>query len=176
VGTYSAIAAVDEAFSRFVREQDLAAPPYPPLVSVEEAKARVAAVEPEARVHETVHATVEHSHLALAIKVSRLVPGPVYTQLDVWLSRFGPLAHLAWETVAKPRAEPVFGPTAPNERVGRVEVAVRGWLEAAGVRVVPFEEARRLVVVADDPFYPGESYDMTVFEALFGMGYPEKQR
>jgi len=174
---YAAIPAVDEAFRRWVREEDPPAGLIPDSVSLEALRAAVEAVEPEARVHPIVTPAVEHSALAAAVKVTKLVPGPLYTQLDIYVSSFGRLAHVVWESRAtKQQPDPTLAATAPNERAARVEAAVRRWLEEAGLALVALDEARREVTVTDDSFYDGESYDITVFEVLFGMGYPARQR
>ncbi len=174
---YSAVPSIDEAFTRWVREEDPPEGLIPSSVSLDALKAAVAAVEPEARVHPIVSPVVEHSALAAAVKVTKLVPGPLYTQLDVYVSSFGPLAHLVWESrVAKEDPDPALSAAAPNDGAAGVETAARRWLESAGLALVPLAEARRVVTVTDDSFYDGESYDITVFEVLFGMGYPERQR
>lgn len=175
--SYSPISEVDEGFRRWVREEDPPAGLLPASVTLEALRAAVEAAEPEARVHPIVTPAVEHSALAAAVKVTKLVPGPLYTQLDVHVSSFGRLAHVVWESRAtKEQPDPTLAATAPNERAARVEAAVRRWLDAAGLALVTLDEARRVVTVTDDPFYDGESYDITVFEVLFGMGYPERQR
>ena len=179
---YSDLPAVEEAFARWVLEED---PPlaslYPPALAPAALEGALAALDPETRVHPIVDATVEHSAPALAVKATRLFPGGalLYAQLDVHLSRFGRAALLRWEwRRSKAELAPTFGaaPPLPSPRADALQAAAARLLEAAGVPIVPASEAERVVRVTDDPRYEGEYYEIKVFEALWGMGYPERQR
>jgi hypothetical protein len=97
----------------------------------------------------------------------------------VHLSRFGRLALLGWEwRRTRDEPEPALGegPPAAGARARAFAGSVHRVLEIAGVPAVPWSEARRVVRVSDDPRYEGAYYEISVFEALFGMGYPERQR
>lgn len=178
---YSDLAPVDEAFGRWVHEQDPAAPLYPPALSQEPLKRAIEALDPDVRVHPTLDAIYEHCALRLAAKATKLfAPGLLlYAELDVHLSSFGRVGLVAWEwRRSKEEKEPSRGeaPPAASERAEKLAAGVRKLLADAGVALVPLAEAEREVRVKDDPLYEGEYYDIKVFEALFGMGYPERQR
>jgi hypothetical protein len=179
MGKYSDDAAVDAAIGAWVREEEQPAAPHAPALALAPLKRAIEALDPDARVHETVHATFEHCALRLAVKATKLAPGLLYAELGVHLSRSGPLAHVAWEwRRSKDEAEPSRGelPPGATDRARALDAGVRDLLRKAGETLVPLAEARREVRVADDPLYEGAYYDITVFEVLFGMGYPERQR
>jgi hypothetical protein len=176
---YSDVPAIDEAVRRWVFEQDPPPGLYPPELSFAALKRAIEALDPDVRVHETVHAAFEHSALRLAAKATQLVPGVLYAELDVHLSRHGKLGLVAWEwRTRKDELDPTRAedPPAASDRTRALAAAARELLVKAGVTLVPLAEARREVRVDDDPLYEGAYYDITVFEVLFGMGYPERQR
>ncbi len=176
---YSDITAVDAAFARWVAEEDPPGELYPPALDFATLKRSIEALDPAVKVVHTVHATVELSFLVLAVKATKLVPDVAYAQLNVFLSRLGRLALVEWEwrpRGAKEGAEPLRGGSGPPGAPAALEAGVAKLLAMSGVDLVPGAEARRLVRVANDPRYGGEYYEITVFEALFGMGYPERQR
>jgi hypothetical protein len=176
MATYSTIPAVDAAIRLFVREEDPPADPHAER-DFEALRRAIAAADPCARVLPMAVPEYELSRAALAVKATRLVPGVLYAQLDVFVAGAAPLATLAWEWKGTAALrEPTIGPAAPSERAAALEAAVRRVLGAAGLELVPFEEAQRVVRVDDDPHYNGAYYEIKVFEMLFGMGYPERQR
>ena len=88
-----------------------------------------------------------------------------------------PLACLRWEfRRSAAEREPTFAGRPPDGRLEDIASAAERVLAERGLAVVPFEECERILKVTDDPFYPGEYYEIRVFETLFGMGYPERQR
>lgn len=182
---YSSIAAVDAAIARFVREEDPPGDPHPGLGpgGVEDLARALAALDPDVRVVPVVLPEYELSKAALAAKATRIVAGAgvLYAQLDIFIAGAAPLAYLAWQwkrTAAEKEpsrgSDPPFIRSLP--RALALEEGARRALEARGLAIVPFEEAERVVRVSDDPFYGGEYYEIKVFEMLFGMGYPERQR
>jgi hypothetical protein len=178
MATYSEIPEVDAAFARWVKEED--APPdlHPPALARDALRAALQALDPDVRVQPVVDATVELSHAVLAVKASRLVPALQYAELRVYVAGAARLALLEWEWKRAGEQEPSRAAALPDapDRVRALEAKVRALLEAEGVQLVPQAEARREVRVADDPRYDGQYYEIQVFEALFGMGYPERQR
>jgi hypothetical protein len=178
---YSALPAVEEVFGRFVRDEDAPAALYPAALARDALSRAIGALDPDIRVHPVVSPTVELSAVALAAKATRLFPegAVLYAELHVYLSSLGRAALLSWEwRRSKSEKEPSRGarPPLPSPRAETLLAGVRSLLEAQDVPLVPFEEASRVVRVEDDPVYEGAYYEIQVFEALFGMGYPERQR
>lgn len=179
---YSDLAEVDAAFGRWVREEEPEGVSlYPSALARPALDAALQALDPDVRVLPIVDATVEHSLVTLAVKAGRILPegGLHYAQLNAHLSRMGRLALLRWEwRRSKSEPFPTFGAAPPitSARASALQAGAAKLLEGAGVPLVPFEEAERVVRVSDDPRYEGEYYEIRVFEALFGMGYPEAQR
>ena len=179
MASYSAIPTIDAAIGRWVREEDPPRDPYPPALEFAALKVAIEALDPDVKVHQTVHAAYELSALRVAAKATKLVPGVLYAELDLHLSGQARLGVVAWESRrTKDEADPTRTeePPVPSERASALAEKVRGLVRAAGVELVPLAEARREVRVTDDPLYEGAYYDITVFEVLFGMGYPERQR
>jgi hypothetical protein len=176
VKSYSPIPAVDEAIRRFVREEDPPAPPHPGL-DLARLEKDLGAIDPEVKVKPVVLPIYELSRAVFALKATRLVPGVHYAQLDVFIAGAAPLATIVWESKAHAHTpEPRFSSEAPGDRAAALEAAVRRTLAAAGLEIVPHAEAERVVRITDDPFYEGAYYEIRVFEMLFGMRYPERQR
>lgn len=167
---------VDAAIGRFVREEDPPADPHAGLEGAALAR-EIAALDADVRVVPVVLPDYELSRVALAVKATRLASGLLYAQLDIFVAGAAPLACAFWESKrTAAERDPTRGPAAPSARAAAVEAGARRILEARGLALVSFDEAMRVVRVADDPFYEGEFYEIRVFEMIFGMGYPERQR
>jgi hypothetical protein len=173
---YSPDPVVDEAVRRFVREEDPPADPHAGL-DPEALRRELAALDADARAAPVVMPDYELSRAAFALKATRLAPGFLYAQLDVFLAGAAPLACVFWEWKrGAADREPERGGAAPSARAAALEAGARRILAARGLGLVPFEEAMRVLRVDDDPFYEGAFYEIRIFETLFGMGYPERQR